>query len=223
VLAAGLSTSVAQSVFSVNAVGYVNVSIPFPAVVPANVYAILANPLNGTNNLIGTIIPVAPDGTTVYQFKPTGGYRTIYYIGPNDWLADDAQPTTLAPGEGFFINLDTASAPNPTVVTFVGEVPQGNLTNSVQVGYSIRSSIVPQTGKLQTDLGYNPDEGGNDLVYDFNISKQTYDTYYYLGGNAWFDAQAAAPGEPVLNVGRGMFFFNGGTGNIAWGRTFSVN
>src|SRR5437763_15367210 len=50
VLAAGLGASVAQTVFSVNAVGYVNVTIK-----PG--YNLICNPLNGSNNVISTVMP----------------------------------------------------------------------------------------------------------------------------------------------------------------------
>ena len=60
VLAAGLAASTAQSVFSVNAVGYVNKTL-------APGYNLIANPLNGTNNLLSTIIPTAPDGSAVIK------------------------------------------------------------------------------------------------------------------------------------------------------------
>ncbi|HWN94592.1 MAG TPA: hypothetical protein VNT99_06150, partial [Methylomirabilota bacterium] len=62
VLAAGLAASTAQSVYSVNAVGYVNIVV-------TNGYNLITNPLNGTNNNINTIIPVAPQDSIVLRWS----------------------------------------------------------------------------------------------------------------------------------------------------------
>src|SRR5688572_23815862 len=117
VLTAGLAASVAQSVYSVNAVGYVNKSLVAG-------YTLISNPLNGTNNLLSTILPVVADGTFILKWNAasqTFSDPSQYYDGLG-WLPD----ATLNPGEGAFIN-----APAATTVTFVGEVPQGNLTNQI--------------------------------------------------------------------------------------------
>jgi len=47
----------------------------------------------------------------------------------------------------------------------VGEVPQGDLSNALPKGFSIRSSQVPQEGKLDSDLGFPTDEAVT--VYQF--------------------------------------------------------
>ena len=57
VLAAGLGASVAQSVFSVNAVGYVNVTIR-----PG--YNLIANPLNNGGNTVSEVLPPASHGSS---------------------------------------------------------------------------------------------------------------------------------------------------------------
>src|SRR5712692_11386223 len=71
--AAALATSMAQ-IFSVNAVGYVTLTIP-----PNNL-ALIANPLNQPNNDLNIILPLKDDGTqdgvTIYRFDPvSGAYR----------------------------------------------------------------------------------------------------------------------------------------------------
>jgi len=77
VLAAGLGASMAQSVFSVNAVGYVNVPL-------LHGYNLISNPLNGTNNLISTVIPSAPDSSILYHFNSASqtyfGSDTFYFF-----------------------------------------------------------------------------------------------------------------------------------------------
>ena len=215
--AAGVATSMAQ-VYSVNAVGYVNLSIAFPTPTPVSPFAIVANPLNGTNNLISTVIPNAPDGTIAYLFR-NNQYDIIYYTGPGSWTNPSGPEPTIAPGEAFFLGFDGTVAPNPTVLTFVGEVPQGNLTNAVPTGFSMRSSIVPQSGGLTTVLGFYPSDpvADVDTLFQFNAASQSYDIFYYVGGGNW------SPSEPVVNVATGFFFQNNSGATENWGRTFTVN
>jgi hypothetical protein len=62
-LAAGLATSaLAQSnVYSLNVVGYYNVTVP------ANTFVLVGNQLNTTNNTLPGIIPAPPPGSQ-FQF-----------------------------------------------------------------------------------------------------------------------------------------------------------
>jgi len=199
--AAGISSSMAQ-VYSVNAVGYVNVSIATSA--SAFTYAIIANPLNGSpDNNLSTVVPTAPDLTQLYFFR-NGSFESSLFLGT--WIPDSA----WNPGEAAFIELAPGS-PDPTTVTFVGEVPQGHLENPVPTGYSLRSSIVPQRGLISTDLGYTPNE--LDQIYLF---RGTYESYLFLGG-VWL------PTEPTLEVAEGFFaeVLNGPAVN--WVRDFQVS
>jgi len=201
----GVASSMAQ-VYSVNAVGYVNISIPTDA--NNLTYRIIANPLNGTNNLLSTVIPTVPDATQLYFFR-NGGFEIYTYLG--GWLSD----STWNPGEAAFIEVP-AGAPNPTTVTFVGEVPQGHLVNAIPAGvggasgYSLRASIVPQSGGLTSVLGLTPQDG--DQIYQFGAGGYAISTY--LGG--WLS------GEPTVAVGEGFFYENNGAA-LNWVRDFSVS
>lgn len=219
-LAAGLAASTAQSVYSVNAVGYVNVTVT-----PG--YNLIANPLNGTNNNINTIIPTAPDDTTAFKWdnaqQQFGGAAT--YAGGLGWLDSSFNPSTLtlAPGEGFFIRNVSGS---PFTVTFVGEVPQGNLTNNIQPNYGFYASIVPQSAGLST-IGFPQ---VTDMQYTvWNPAAQQYGaTYTYIGvqpgyPSGWADA-GFNPVDPTPAVGEGFLIKNpSSTTTYPWGRTFSVN
>jgi hypothetical protein len=201
---ASVATSMAQ-VYSVNAVGYVNVSIPIAAG-RASTFALISNPLNGTNNLLTTVLSAPPDNTRIYLFR-SGGFE-IREFSFGAWDGD----TTINPGEGFFIELDAASAPNPAVLTFVGEVPQGTLVNSIPNGFSLRASIVPQAGLLSTDLGLTPGDG--DRVYRFNRVTQGYLISEYSFGD--WDSQ------PTVEVAESFWYENMSPAQD-WSRTFSVN
>ena len=190
-------------VYSVNAVGYVNLTIPTSAT--AFTYQIIANPLNGSpDNNLSTVLPTVPDLTQLYFFRG-GTFESALYLGT--WIPDGP----FLPGEGAFIEIAPGS-PDPTTITFVGEVPQGHLENPVPTGYSLRSSIVPQRGLLSTDLGYTPNE--LDQVYLFHGG--SYESFLFLGGN-WL------PNEPTLEVAEGFFaeVLNGPA--ISWTRDFQVS
>src|SRR6266516_762503 len=105
--AVGLSTSIAQTVYSVNAVGFVNVAVP-------KGFSIIANPLDNANNNITNLFSGADDGTTVYKFDATSGFSINAY----DALAGEwgIANQTLVPGEGAFIN-----SPAAHTFTFIGE------------------------------------------------------------------------------------------------------
>src|SRR5687768_13365508 len=116
--AAGLATSMAQ-VYSVNAVGYVNTTVP------ANGFRIISNPLNGTNNSVNTSMPLPNDGsfdgTTIYRFdSATQQYQdSLQWLSGLGWLSASDPDPVINPGEGFFIQNVQAQALN---LTFVGEV-----------------------------------------------------------------------------------------------------
>jgi len=218
VLAAGLGASMAQSVFSVNAVGYVNVSI-------LHGYNLIANPLNGTNNLLSTVIPAAnlPDDCEALTWNTASqGFNQTDFVAGGVWYDQGANPSTtvISPGQGFFFhNLST----NLTL-TFVGDVPQGNVTNNIAHNYGFYSSIIPQSAGLSTvgfpgvvDMTWttwNPVTQGYNQAYTFVGIDATYTT-------GWADPDFN-PGDPTPAVGQGFLLLNPGTAQ-KWGRTFSVN
>jgi len=211
VFAAGLGVSMAQApVYSVNAVGYVTKSL-------TNGYNLIANPLNGTNNLLSTIIPVLPDQSYVLRWNPNlqayAASVPTYYDGFG-WAPDEA----INPGEGFFL---FSTAPGNTNVTFVGEVPQGNLTNSIHGNYSLISHIVPQSLSLASPSASFPAQGeGDDYVLFWNPVLQSYASEvptWYGDENVWL------PSEPTPKVAEGFFYHTVAGGGRNWTRTFSVN
>jgi hypothetical protein len=200
-------------VYSQNVVGYVNVSVPIHAG-PQPTYSILANPLNGTNNNIATILPNVPTGAQVFRFNSGTGFTDPEtFFGPG--LGWDPGTMDLPPGEGFFISLDPAS-PNPTTITFVGEVPQGTLTTSIEPGYNLKASAVPQEGALTGVLGLTPVAG--DQVFLWDTANQRYgDPYTFFPLPDGWD-----PSDPVVPVGQGFFIFNASGSAYNWSRTFTV-
>jgi len=206
VLAASIATTMAQSnVYSLNVVGYYNITIG------AGQKVMIANQLNTTNNTIGSLLANALDNDLLYKYA--GGFNGQQYsAGDGAWEPD---PTvTLNPGEAAFYIASGAET-----ITFVGEVLQGSLTNTLPLGVKVmRSSIVPQQGMITADLGVPPDD--NDIIYTFSGGYNG--NQYSLGDGQW------EPIEPTINVGQGFFYIkadalHGGTAaNTNWIRNFTV-
>jgi len=204
--AAGALSSMAQSnVYSLNIVGYVNVTLTNGG----SGFTLFANQLDfdgtGTNNTLNNVLSTnMPNNTTVYKFNPsTGGYTASSYVTGIGWLPDGT--ATLNPGEGAFINVPTTAT-----VTLVGNVLQGNLSTPYPAGFSIISSQVPQTGAIQTALGYTPQN--NDTVYLFD-PVAGYSAASFVTGIGWL------PSEPSIAIGQSVFLDAAGAGN--WTRTFT--
>jgi hypothetical protein len=201
-LAAGVAASaVAQSnVYSLNVVGYYN--IPFTA----NQKLMIGNQLNTTNNTLAGIIPSPVPGSQFFKYN--GGF-TSYTFDDIDlaWVPDGN--VSLAPGEGgFFVS------PVAATLTFVGEVRQGSLTNSLPKNTKvIRASIVPQAGRITTDLGLPAEPGDQAFLYANGFTSYTFDDIDL----AW------VPSEPSVVVGQGFFFTkNPAATQTNWIRNFTV-
>jgi hypothetical protein len=206
-VAAGIAAADAQQVYSVNAVGYVNVTL-------VTGYNLLANPLKGTNNQVSTVLPTVPDGTSLLTWNAVAQdfNQADVYIG--GWADGDGNPSTrvLDPGQGFFLQNNSGA----TTITFVGEVPQGALTNKISAGFGYYGSIVPQSAGL-TALGFTGIDGMS--YYPWNKAIQDYGQSYTYSG-VWFDGDGN-PADPVPAVAEG--FLLSSPSAINWTRNFSVN
>lgn len=193
---AGAMASEAQTVYSVNAVGYVNVTVPTG-------FSLISNPLLNGNNKVSTVLANVPNGTIIYKFNAGTGS----YVANSFFLTWSNPDMVLAPGEGVFIRNTGASY----TLTFTGEVAQGALSTALSSGFQIVSSQVPQSGQLDTVLGFPAANG--DIVYRFNSATQTYQAYsYFLGWGG---------GAPVINVGESFFVKKASA--TSWSRSFTVS
>ena len=186
-----------QTVFSVNAVGFVNK----PFIVG---FTLAANPLVAADNTVVGLFDAAPAGTQVFKFNPaSGGFEsaTKTIIG---WTNPGL---TLIPGEAYFLKNIDASA---FTVTFVGNVNQGSLSNPLAAGFNMVSSQVPQSGLVATDLGLPVVAG--EQVFQFNGTGYDSSTLTVIG---W------TPSEPNIAVAEGFFIRK--TSSVDWTRQFSVN
>lgn len=198
-----ITASAQQTVYSVNAVGYVNVTVA-----PGQ-FALLANPLNLPTNSLAAVLPDAPAGTLVYEWDPVAGFAIYTKRATGAW-GGGGDAARLEPGEGFFVkNAGTAEMK----ITFVGEVVQGTNVINYPAGFSLLASKVPQAGKLETDLKFTA--ATNDRIYLFNNTTQAYDILTKRA-SGW-----GAAGEPTIGVAQG--FFVNAVAPGTWTRAFNVN
>lgn len=227
-LGAALGALAQTNVYSLNAVGYINVTLP-----PG--YSIIADQLwfdTSGSNTLGKVLPTPADSSMdndqLYKFNGTG-YATYNMdsLSTDGW--DGSANATLNPGEGaFFHNIYS----NAVTVTFVGTVPQG--TNIVQLngGYNLVSSPIPLSGGLTTVMGLPPNIAGgahdNDNVITYNntsgYSSYNVDSLAVGAGNPGYDQGS----EPTVGVGQGFFYYVNNKQNppnspFAWTQVFSVN
>jgi hypothetical protein len=208
---AGSATLMAQTnVYSLNAVGYVNTTIP-------SGYSIICNPLVASgvtaSNTLSKLFPsTIPQGTVVYKFEG-GNFQIATYaaddFGNVSWDFD----LSVMPGEGFWVFNPSAAYTN----TFVGEVAQGSgaTTNNIPTGFSLKSSVIPQAGQLDSVLGYVPNQG--DVIYFFRSGNFAISTY---GPDDFGNVSWDFP--PVPGVGEGFWVFNPNAPKN-WVRTFSTS
>jgi len=238
------SASLMAQVYSLNAVGYINVTIQ-PGLNQ------VADQLYSTNGLPNYISPTLDSqlgnsasfvNARIYKFNPTteqylgwqitsisqGNYTSGNATEPYKALTGvDAATVTLNPGEAvWFYSAQTTNV----TLTFVGTVPSTNstlagLTNSLvnngTGGLQMVSSIVPIAGQLDTVLGIQPT--AKDSVYIYVPSTQSYQGFKWSIAGSWTLISGAAS-APVVTVGQGFWYnvFTPSTTNN-WVQVFGVS
>jgi hypothetical protein len=178
---------------------------------PYRANAIPVNPANPQ-----TLVPIANSyfGTS---FGTTDEHRTLIANGPLSLVLDiETLYFSLTLGQkqtAFFQNQSGGDV----TITFVGEVPQGSLSNHIGANFGFYSSQVPQAGTL-TALAF---PGTDFMTFNaWNPTNQIFNqAYLYFGG--WFNP-ANQPQDPVVGVAEG-FLISNPNAPIGWTRTFSVN
>ena len=235
ILAALSGVSLMAQVYSLNAVGYINVTC-------GQLFTIVADQLYASNAVNGVIPPnyISPlldaqlldgnhDGVEIFKYN-NGSYTTLavqQVTGqPAVWSEPSlAQTTTINPGESvFFYNPYSTNM----TLTFVGTVPQGSLTNTAlqpntlaNGGFSMVSTIVPFGGAIDSVLGLNQTNVNiGDEVFVYNPTAGEYASYSTVLNSGIFSWQ---PNPPVLAVGQGFFYFTLSKSGVNWVQNFSVN
>ncbi|MEI2722206.1 MAG: hypothetical protein V9H26_01310 [Verrucomicrobiota bacterium] len=209
ILAAGLVSSMAQAnVYSLNVVGYVNVTVE-----GGGAYNLLANPLNNTaGNDLNTLFSgpqantsqVLTWDTDLFDFSAV---QPSYAAGA--WSANVPLPV----GKGFFyVNQGTTFTQ-----TFVGEVVQGSFTNVVtgSGAYNLIGASVPEGGNFTAAItGLSPANTDQVLKWDVN-------TFDFATVQPSYAAGAWSPATLTINPAEGFFYVRQGP-TVNWVRNFTV-
>ena len=191
-------------VVSVNIVGYVNLSLP-PGL------SLIANPLYYTNNTVAFWWPNAPDGAQVLKYLPeTGDYEVSTFDGiSGTWSNPEFE---IGIGQGFFFRNTSSEI---ITQTFIGEVLQGTLINPLPAGLSMKGSLVPQAGSVNT-VHNIPGRDGEVIKFWVNDGQG--------GGDYILSVFSGADGVwvPDLNLGVGQGFWIEKQQAQDWVRVFSA-
>jgi hypothetical protein len=222
VLAASLASSMAQNVYSLNVVGYVNVTLP------SKQFTCLANPLdaslgvpananlNDITNLFQNVN--ASDHVSLWLPSKVDYSTTIpsYSTRTKSWSSNYALP----PGSALlYYNNGAASE----VITFTGQVPQGtyNVGTLRSTAFSMVGSPVPIGGdptNSTTVLGLVP--SASDTIATFNSSKVDWSSTitWSTRTKTW-----SQPVNSVTNIAaaQGFLYYNHGAANT-WVSNFTV-
>jgi hypothetical protein len=214
---AGALSSMAQSnVYSLNVVGYVNLTL-------TNGFQMVANQLDfdgtGTNNTLQTVFGTnLPNLSRVYIYSSSSATFSIatYISSSGTWGgATAAADAALNPGGGVFLSIP-ASATTPVTVTTVGTVLQGSLSTPFSEGFNIISSKVPLSAGVGA-LGLSTNIANLSYIYQFLPSTQGYGPkHIYLASTGTW----SGGGEPTPAVGESFWFNSPSAGT--WATTFTV-
>ena len=217
-LAAFVSSSLAQ-VYSLNVVGYYNVTVP-----GGGAFYFAANQLKAGNNTIKEVLPPSTDlannGVVVMVYDPPTGKFQENVTDGTDWFDNvsgnpTSSTTSLPPGKSFFFN----NGGSGFTQTFVGEVMQGALSLSMTPGLNAIASQTPQ----QLDLAGNGFPQSTELKLYFHSSTTgRYSFYVTDGSGTWFNDTTGDPTTLTPAVGQGIFAENVGSSTLTWARTFTV-
>lgn len=228
ILAAGAATSMAQNVYSLNVVGYINNVL-------TNGNNLLANHLDSDGNLTnngiyGVFSTNMPNLTKVSAFTPGSGFVSSTFSTVNHaWGQSNQFPAiqaALAPGHGVVVTLQSgAGTPTPITLTTVGNVVQGSHNIAIVGGpattvgtLQLVSIIPPISTGIQTGMGYVPSNLDKAQLWLQFAVPQHYVTRTYSTVNGLWNASAA--NEPKPGVGES--FFIDSRANKTWTQNFTV-
>ena len=164
---------------NVAAVGYINVTF-------GQHPQLIANPLSDRANRIDQVLKWAPEGTRLVTFDGRNWLTNEYLQGA--WTFPEI---TLSPGDGALL-----FSPTNWLETWVGSVLQGELKVWIPAGGSLRSSLVPQSGKLSERLLF-PKVIGTKI---YNVDDTGQLVLRATCGDAGWE-----PEEPTINVGESFY------------------
>lgn len=168
-------------------------------------YSMIANPFDTRMNDVANLFKDMPDGTKLNKFDSQSYQLKENGVKDGRWANPHEK---LSPGEGGIL-FNPASDYRP--LSFVGNVLEGQLSLPIPGGFSVRSSMVPLPGRLDTDLDFPIAEG--DSIHLYDRDRQKYVVYPY-------DPKQWESNPPLVNVGESFWVAKTSPGN--WSRTVSL-
>jgi hypothetical protein len=218
------AASLMAQVYSLNEVGYINVTL-------APGFNQIANQLSAGGQGVATYLSPTLDaqlGTNsafvnayIFKYSQSSGYVSFKVSASSqaNYVSSGTTPlvaksgvqasnVTINPGEGIWFYNPSA---NPQSLTFVGSVSVTNstlpgLTNQLASGIQLVSSVVPIAGQIDTVLGIVPQSGDYAFVYE--PAGNGYNSYKRNASGAWVEKNAAVAGlpNPVVGVGQAFWY-----------------
>lgn len=218
-----------QTVNSVNAVGFVKISVPAGKFVMASApFADFQPTIQDMfkGQLSGNVNASIADMVMVWNPTPAPGAYVYYYKDEfGDWLNLDTLEVatnavdTVLPGQGFWIWSKASS--NQTVV-LKGEVPnEVSATNAIgqgftMIGYPYSSAqSITNTGFAASGAFGNVNAGIADQIIFFDSVTGSY-IYNYLDENGVWTDEDLNPSSQKFELGKGAWYWRRGTGGFAW-------
>lgn len=164
--------------------GYVKKELPVG-------FSMIANPLDGVNNTVESILAAVPEGTQLFKWIEG---RQAWQCNSFNFGAWEDPAMTLHPGEGVVVRNPGGA---PLSIAFAGEVLPA-FHNRVPGQLSVRSSATPDSGPLSSVLNYIPFGAGGQV---FRMVNGVYAAYTW-DGSSW------SPEEPVIEVGEAFWCRN---------------
>jgi hypothetical protein len=166
-----------------NYVGFLSLELP-----PG--YSLICNPLQSQSRAVADLFPLVPDGCTINKFSLVTFSLNKNAFQHGRW----SNPTdTIGSGEAVIFRNPTDA---PILARFVGEIPRAVQTQPVQTGTSLRGSLLPFTGRLESELNFPLAPG--DIVSLYSNHNEKYLEYKY-GEKGW-EGEA-----PIVRLGEGFW------------------
>jgi len=232
-----VSVMAQTNVYSLNAVGYINVTCPVGfSIISCPLVASPDNTLNTVMNNGAGGYNGALDGCEVFFWqpsianfsddsaKPIGSNPKSQTVNTNGWALNGTN--VLAPGVACWFENNTTS---PITLTFVGQVPS-TVTNTLGAGFSLVGAGIPMSGDLVTNsLANLTNYNLLDQVYVYVPAITNFATYSSGSGKAYgngYNGNWTANGDPTVpSVGEGFWYENNSTPttNVVWVESYSVS
>jgi len=194
--AASIGATTAFGAVSSNIVGYTKLTLK-------KGFNLVGNTLdNKSGNKATVVFGDTPENSAVFSWNGKG-FNELDNVGGGIWVGDDF---ALNPGQSVFVQV-----PSDATITLVGEVLTGQQDISLAKGFNFVASKIPQSGKIDTDLGFKPLD--NDAVFQW--SGKAYVESDYVDGVGFI------PASPTIGVGEGVVVQTSGANK--WSRNFTVN